>query len=80
MIDFVIKNYKSDPKYVIIRHGNRIISSYKHQMVGHNASDCDNYIVLNSLPSSYKCIKIIKTSRGLLKLSFTAGSVIEDDR
>ena len=80
IIDSVINNYKGDPKYVINRHGNRILSSYKYQMVGHNASGCDNYIVLNSLLSSYKCIKIIKTSRGLLKLSFKAGSVIEDDR
>ena len=35
---------------------------------------------MNSLPSSYKCIKIIKTSRGLIKLSFKAGSVIEGNR
>ena len=49
-------------------------------MVGHNASGFDNNIVLNSLPSSYKCIKVNKTSRGLIKLSLKAGSVIEDDR
>ena len=49
-------------------------------MVGHNAGGFDNYIVLNSLPSLYKSLKIIKTSRGLIKLSFKAGSVIEDDR
>ena len=49
-------------------------------MVGDNASGFDNYIVLNSLPSSCKCIKRIKTSRGLKILSFKAGSVIENDR
>ena len=49
-------------------------------MVGHNAFGFDNYIVLNSLPSSYKCIKIIKTSGGLRKLSFKAGSVKEGNR
>ena len=49
-------------------------------MVGHNACGFDNYIVINSLLSSYKCIKVIKTSRGLIKLNFKAGSVIEDDR
>ena len=49
-------------------------------MVGHNASDFDNYIVLNSLPSFSKCIKIFKTTGGTIKLSFKAGSVIEDKR
>ena len=48
-------------------------------MFGHNASGFDNYIVLNSLPSSYKCIKVLKTSKGLQKLSFKTGSVIEND-
>ena len=49
-------------------------------MVGHNASGFDNYIVLNSLPKSYENIKIIKNSRGLIKLSFKSGPVFEDDR
>ena len=49
-------------------------------MFGHNASGFDIYIVINSVPSSYKCMKRIKTSRGLKKLSFKAGSVIENDR
>ena len=80
MIDYVIKNCKGKPKYITDKHNKKIISSYKYQMVGHNASGFDNYIVLNSLPSSYKCIKIIKTSRGLIKLSFKAGFVIEDNR
>ena len=65
-IYYVINNYKRKPKYVIKRNAARILSSYKYQMVGHNASGFDNYIVLNSLPSSYKCIKIFKTSRGLI--------------
>ena len=49
-------------------------------MIGHNASGFDNYFVLDSLPKSYTNIKIIKTSRGLIKLSFKVGSNIEDDR
>ena len=80
MIVYVINIYKVKPKYVIDKHGNRIISSSKYQKVGHNASDFDNYLVLNSLPSSYKCTKIFKTSRGSLELSVKAGSVVEDDR
>ena len=57
MIDYVINNYKGKPKYVIVKNRARILSSYKYQMVGHKTSGFDNYIVLNSLPSSYKCIK-----------------------
>ena len=79
-IDYVVNNYNSKPNYVIDKYGKQVLSSYKYQMVGHNASGFDKYIVLNSLPNSYKCIKIIKTSRGLKKISFKAGSVIENDR
>ena len=56
------------------------ISSYKYQVVGHNASGFDNHIVLNSLPKPYTSVKIIKTSRRLIKLSSRAGSLWEDDR
>ena len=80
VIKNVIINYKSKPNYVIMKHGNPRISSYKYQMVGHNASGFDNYTVMNSLPSSHKCIKIFETSYGKLKLSLKTGSVIEDDR
>ena len=79
MIDYVTNNYKGKPKYVINKYGKQDLSSYKNQIVGHNASGFQNYIVLNSLPSSYKCVKLIKTPRGLIKISFKAGSVIEND-
>ena len=36
--------------------------------------------VLNSIPSSYKFVKIIKTSGRLIKLDLKAGSAIEDDK
>ena len=57
MIEYVINNSKGKPKYVINNYGKQVLSSYYHQMVGHNAGGFDNYIVLNSLSSSYKCIK-----------------------
>ena len=62
MIDFFVHNYRGNPEKHN-KYGNRILSSYKYQMVGHNVSGFDNYIVLKSLPSSYKCIKVMKTSR-----------------
>ena len=79
MIDYIIKNYKGKPKYVISKHNKIINSSYKYQTVGHYASSFDKHIVLNSLPSSYKCIKKFKTSRGLTKIGFKVSSVYEDN-
>ena len=49
-------------------------------MIGHNASGFVGYFVLNSLLSSYKCIKMFKTSRALIKLRFKAGSMINVDK
>ena len=80
MIDPVINNYKGQPLFGIIEHGKRILSLCKNQMVGHNTNGFDKYIVLNSLPSSNKSIKRRKTSSGIIKPSFKAGSAIEDDR
>ena len=65
MIDYIKNNYKGQPKIITNKYGKRILSSHEYQMVGHNASRFDNYIVSNSLPSSYKCIKTIKPSRSL---------------
>ena len=79
-IDNVIIFFERNAKFITNRHGERILSSYKNQNVVQNASEFDNYNVLSSLPNSNKCIKIMKTSRGLIKLSFKAGSVIEDDK
>ena len=76
MIDFVMNNYKGKPQIKAVKK----LSSYKYQTVRLTATVFDNYIVLNSLPKSYTSIKIIKTSRGLIKWSFKAGSAYEDDR
>ena len=80
MIDYVKNNFEGKPRYVINKYGIRIPSSYKYQMTGHNASGFDIYSVLNTLPSSYNCIKILKSSGGLINLNFKAQSVIEDDK
>ena len=52
MIDYVIKIYKGKLKDVINKHGARKLSSHRYQMVGHNGSGFDNFIVLNSLSKS----------------------------
>ena len=56
-----------------------VLSSYNYQMVGHNASGFDNYKILNSLLSTYNSLEVNTTSRGLIKLSFKAVSVIGND-
>ena len=82
MIKYIIANYKGKPKYFKDKNGEFKISSYRYQLIGHNASGFDNAFVLNSLPKEYtdKNMKIIKTSRGFLKLSFRVGTVYENDK
>ena len=76
MINYIIANYKGKPKYYKDKNGDFKLSSYNYQLIGHNAAGFDNAIVLNSLPKTYTR-KVIQTSRGLLKVSFRAGSVYE---
>ena len=56
-ITYVVNNYKGKPKIVTNKYVKKRVSSYKYQIVGHNASVYDNYIVLNSLPESYTGVK-----------------------
>ena len=82
MIKYITTNYKGKPNYFKDKNGEFKISSYRYQLIGHKASGFDNAIVLNSLSKEYtdKNMKIIKTSRGFLKLSFRVGTVYEDDK
>ena len=82
MNKYIIANYKGKPKYFKDKNGEFKISSYRYQLIGHNASGFDNAIVLNSLPKEYtnKNMKIIKTSRGFLKLSFRVGTIYENNK
>ena len=79
MINFIVKNYKGKPKFFKNKDGEYKISCYKYQLIAHNASGFDNYIVLNYLPKTY-FPKIIHTSRGILKLSFRVGTVYDNDK
>ena len=46
----IITIYKGKPKYFKDKNGEFKISSYRYQLIGHNASCFDDAIVLNSLP------------------------------
>ena len=45
MIEYVTNYYKGKPNNVVDKYGKRVLSSYKYQMVGHNVSGFDIYIV-----------------------------------
>ena len=51
MINHIITNYEGKPKYYKDKNGDFKLSSFKYQLIGHNASGFDNAIVLNSLPN-----------------------------
>ena len=53
MVEYSITSYKGKPKYFKDKNGYFKISSYRYQLIGHNASGFDNAIVLNSLPEEY---------------------------
>ena len=53
MIKYITTNYKGKPKYSKDKNGEFKMSSYRYQLIGHNASGFDNAIVLNSLPKEY---------------------------
>ena len=78
MINYIIANYKGKPKYYKDKNGDFLLSSYNYQLIGHNAAGLDNAIVFNS-PSKTYTPKVIQTSRGLLKVSFRAGSVYDEN-
>ena len=50
MIKYIITNYKGKPKYFKDKNGEFRFSSFRYQLIGHNARGFDNAIVLSSLP------------------------------
>ena len=82
MIKSVTTNYKGQPKNCKDENSEFKLSSYRYQLIGHNASGFDNAIVLSSLPKEYtgKNMKIKKTSRRRLNLGCRVGTVYEDDK
>ena len=73
MLKYISENYEGDERTYIDRDGDEIISSYRLLLVAHNSSGFDSWIVLNSLITEITEVKIIKTARGLISLSFRCG-------
>ena len=73
MLKYISENYEGDEKTYIDREGDEIVSSYRLLLVAHNSSGFDSWVVLNSLVKDITDLKIIKTARGLISLSFRCG-------
>ena len=73
MLKYISENYEGDEKTYIDRDGDEIVSSYRLLLVAHNSSGFDSWVVLNSLIKDITDLKIIKTARGLISLSFRCG-------
>ena len=73
MLKFISENYDGDERTYIDRDGDEIVSSYRLLLVAHNSSGFDSWVVLNSLVKEITELKIIKTARGLISLSFRCG-------
>ena len=73
MLKYISKNYEGDERTYIDKVGVEIVSSYRLLLVAHNSSGFDSWVVLNSLVKDITELKIIKTARGLISLSFRCG-------
>ena len=73
MLNYISENYEGDERTYIDKDGDQIVSSYRLLLVAHNSSGFDSWVVLNSLIKEITGLKIIKTARGLISLSFRCG-------
>ena len=73
MLKYISENYDGDERTYIDKDGDEIIRSYRLLLVAHNGSGFDSWVVLNSLIKDITDLKIIKTARGLISLSFRCG-------
>ena len=73
MLKYISKNYDGDERAYIDKDGDEIISSYRLLLIAHNSSGFDSWVVLNSLVKEITELKVIKTARGSISLSFRCG-------
>ena len=74
MLKYISENYEGDERTYIDKDGDEIVSSYRLLLVAHNSSGFDSWVVLNSLIKEITTdLKIIKTARGLISISFQCG-------
>ena len=73
MLKYISEKYDGDEKTYIDKNGDEIVNSYRLLLVAHNSSGFDSWVVLNSSIREITELKFIKTSSGLISLSFRCG-------
>ena len=73
MLKHISENYDGDERTYVDKDGDELVSSYRLLLVAHNSSGFDSWVVLNSLVKDITELKILKTARGLISLSFRCG-------
>ena len=73
MLKYISENYDGDERTYFDKDGDEIDSSYRLLLVSHNSNGFDSWVVLNSSVKEMTELKIIKTARGLISLSFRCG-------
>ena len=73
MLKYISENYDGDERTFIDEDGDEIVSPYRLVLVAHNSSGFDSWVVLISLVKEITDLKIKKTARGLISLSFRCG-------
>ena len=71
------KNFTVDNIIHKNKSGTNIVKPYKIILIAHNSSGFGSYIVMDSLYNKMTSLKLVKTDRGLLKLSFRSGFINE---
>ena len=67
---YIWENYWGGERISIEKEGDDIVSSYTFLLVVHNTSALYSWVVLNSLVTEMTDMKIIKTARGKISISF----------
>ena len=67
------ENNEGDERTYINKDGVEIVSSYRVLLVERNSGEFDSWVVANSLVKEITDLKIVKTAKGSISLSFRCG-------
>ena len=70
MLKYFPENYEGDDRTDIDKEADEMVGSYRSLFLPHNSSGFDSWVVLNSLDKDNEHLKIIRTARRLISLSF----------
>ena len=73
MLKYFSENYEGDERTYIDKGGEEIVSSYRFLILTYNSSGFDSWLVSISLDKKIEDLKIIRTARRLISLSFRCG-------